>query len=77
MLGDLRIHVTSQLEPDIEGHLVPLLTGRLISLNILRSPRTFSHISRTVLATDLETKRWPDDIRQEIETTLVKCANGT
>ena len=49
MLGNIHILVTSQLEPDIEGHLVPLLTGRLISLNVLRSPRLFSHKSRKYL----------------------------
>jgi hypothetical protein len=49
VLGDLHILVTSQLEPDIEGHLVSLLTGRLIPLNVLRFPMTISHISRTCL----------------------------
>lgn len=49
MLGNIHIRVTSQLEPDIEGHLMPLLTGRLISLNVLRSPRLFSHKSRKFL----------------------------
>jgi hypothetical protein len=75
-LDNLHILVTSRREPDIEEHLVPLLTSQPIPLHGSGLAWDIqSHIS-SVLATDPKLKKWPDDIKLEIETTLITGANG-
>jgi ankyrin repeat domain-containing protein 50 len=73
---NLHTLVTSRREPDVEENLTPLITSQPISLQGVEVDGDIqAHIS-SVLATDPKLKKWPDDIKHEIEVTLTKGANG-
>ncbi|KAH8792864.1 hypothetical protein F5882DRAFT_516605 [Hyaloscypha sp. PMI_1271] len=73
---NLHTLVTSRRELDVEENLAPLITSQPISLQGVEVDSDIqAHIS-SVLATDPKLKKWPDDIKQEIEVTLAKGANG-
>jgi hypothetical protein len=73
---NLHTLVTSRRELDVEENLAPLITSQPISLQGVEVDGDIqAHIS-SVLATDPKLKKWPEDIKQEIEVTLTKGANG-
>jgi len=75
-MDDLHILVTSRREPDIEESLEPLLTSPSISLQGSEVDWDIQSHILSVLATDSKLKKWSADIKQEIEMTLTKGANG-
>lgn len=75
-VNNLHILVTSRREPDIEEHLVPLLTSPAVALQGSDVDLDIQlHITHQ-LTTDAKLKRWPNDIKSEIETTLLNGAHG-
>ena len=74
--SNLHILVTSRREPDIEDAVLPLvsvpvipLQGSYVNMDIQM------HIAHQ-LATDPKLKKWSIEIKEEIESTLTKGANG-
>jgi len=75
-LPNLHVLVTSRREPDIEEVLLPLLTSPAIPLQGSRVDMDIKiHISRQ-LETDTRLKKWAEEIKKEIEDTLMNGANG-
>jgi trehalose-6-phosphatase len=75
-LDNIHVLVTSRREPDIEETLLPLLRTPAISLQGSHVDLDIKlHIS-SQLSTDLKLKKWPDEIKAEIESALISGANG-
>lgn len=75
-LANLHVLVTSRREPDIEEALLPLLTIPAIPLQGSQVDLDIKlHISWQ-LATDPKLKKWSNEVKAEIENTLINGANG-
>ena len=74
--GNLHILVTSRREPDIEKGLVLLLTHPAISVHGSELDLDIKKYISWQLATDLRLKKWPAEIKAEIENSLTAGANG-
>jgi hypothetical protein len=71
----LHLLVTSRRENDIEETLTPLVTGQICIQSALVDADIRIHI-REQLQNDTKLKRWPENVRIEIEKTLMDRANG-
>ena len=75
-LSNLHILVTSRQEPDIVDALVPLVNLPPICIQTVKVDADISLHVKTQLANDPRLKKWSPQIKEEIETALVKGANG-
>jgi hypothetical protein len=73
--ASLRILVTSRYEMDIKKELKDIVTDS-ISIEGLHVTRDISVYVRNQVASDSKLKKWPDDLKMRIETTLVTRAQG-
>ncbi len=74
-INSLHLLVTSRKEKEITDALDPLEPVQLSLQNHLLDPDIRLHVRRTI-ASDSKCKKWPCDIRTEVETTLVEKAKG-
>lgn len=73
--GNLHVLATSRRERDIEETLESLVTSEICLQSTLVNADINTHISER-LQNDSRLKRWPANVRGEIEDTLMKGANG-
>jgi hypothetical protein len=71
----LHILITSRKEGDIESSLGPLFTNRLCIQNAIVDADIRTHVQERLL-NDAKLKKWPANVREEIETTLMSGAHG-
>jgi hypothetical protein len=74
-LETLHLLATSQREKDIEENLMPLITGQICIQSTLVDADIRIHI-RERLQNDAKLRKWPEDVRMEIEKTLMGGAKG-
>ena len=75
--GSEKLHIlaTSRRERDIEETLKPLVTSKICLQNTLVDNDIHIYISKRIQK-DLKLKRWPANVRGEIEQTLMDGAQG-
>ncbi|KAI9882889.1 MAG: hypothetical protein M1823_005361 [Watsoniomyces obsoletus] len=74
-IDSLHLLVTSRKEKEITDALDPLEPVELSLQSHLLDPDIRLHVRRTV-ASDPKCKKWPCEVREEVEVTLVEKANG-
>jgi len=72
---DLHVLATSRKETDISEMLDPLVTGQISIQNEIVNADILTHICHT-LQNDRKLKKWPEEIQNEIKTTLMDGAHG-
>jgi hypothetical protein len=75
-LPNLHILVTSRREPDIVEALTPLVTSPPVCIQFEQVDADIRIHVKTQLANDPKLKKWSPQIKEEIETALVKGADG-
>jgi hypothetical protein len=75
-LCNLHILVTSRQESGIMEALAPLVTLLPICIQTYQVDADISLYVKAQLANDLRLKQWSPQVKEEIETALVKGANG-
>ena len=75
-LRNLHLLATSRQEFDIEEAMTPLLTSPAICIQNAQVDADIKTYVRDQLATDTKLKKWPADLKAEIEETLLTGANG-
>jgi len=74
-LETLHLLATSRREKDIEETLTPLITGQICIQSTLVDADIRIHI-RERLQNDAKLRKWPENVRMEIEKTLMGGAKG-
>jgi ankyrin repeat domain-containing protein 50 len=75
-LSKLHLLVTSRPEPDIKSLLAPLVESQAISIQGSQVDSDINLHIRSQLSTDPKLKKWPNDVKVEIENALTARANG-
>jgi hypothetical protein len=74
-LDNLHFLATSRAEKDISDSLEPLVTSQICIQSALVSADIMVYIQER-LRWDRDLKKWPANVKAEIETTLLKGADG-
>ena len=74
-LGNLHLLATSRKEEDISDYLDPLVTDQICIQSALVEADIRVHIQER-LQNDRNLKKWPANVKDEIESTLISGANG-
>lgn len=74
-LGNLHLLATSRKEEDISDYLDPLVTDQICIQSALVQADIRIHIQER-LQNDRNLKKWPANVKDEIESTLISGANG-
>jgi ankyrin repeat domain-containing protein 50 len=75
-LSELHLLVTSRPEPDIKALLMPLVESQAISIQGSQVELDINQHIRSQLSTDPKLKKWPNEVKVEIESALTARANG-
>jgi hypothetical protein len=74
-LGNLHFLATSRAERDISDSLEPLVTRKICIQSALVNADIQVYIQQRLLS-DRDLKKWPANVKAEIETALLKGADG-
>lgn len=74
-LGNLHLLATGRKEEDISDYLDPLVTDQICIQSALVEADIRIHIQER-LQNDRNLKKWPANMKDEIESTLISGANG-
>lgn len=75
-IPEIHLLVTSRLESDIQAVLMPLVESQTISIQGAQVGSDINLHVKSQLSEDSKLKRWPPEVKAEIEKTLASGANG-
>jgi hypothetical protein len=75
-LSKVHLLVTSRPEPDIKAVLMPLVESQAISIQGSQVESDINLHIRIQLSTDPKLKKWPNEVKVEIENALTARASG-